>query len=87
MKREGSTARMGEIRKACKTVIEKFEGKRSLERSKCRWEDYIKIDLKELSYKVEGWVRRAQERDQWRVLVNTGVNFLLTREARNLLTN
>jgi hypothetical protein len=46
----------------------------------------MKIDLGEISYRRENWVHLAQDRDQWRVLVNTEVNLLLTREAGNLLT-
>jgi hypothetical protein len=42
------------------------EGKRPLGRSRHRWEDNIKMDLREIR-----WVDLAQDRDQWRDLVNT----------------
>jgi hypothetical protein len=35
-------------RSACKILVGKHEGMRSLERPKCRWKDNIKIDLKEM---------------------------------------
>jgi hypothetical protein len=38
---------MGEMRNAYKIFVGKYEGKRPLGRSRCRWEDSIKMDLKE----------------------------------------
>jgi hypothetical protein len=45
------------------------EGKTPLGRPRRRWVDNIKIDLREI-----GWDGMAQDRDQWRTLVNTAMN-------------
>jgi hypothetical protein len=49
----GHVARMGKRRGAYKALVGKPEGRSSLERPKCRWEDNIKIDPREV-----GWGRR-----------------------------
>jgi hypothetical protein len=49
----------------------KPEGKRSLGRPRRRWVDNIKIDLREIGPEVMDWIDLAQDRDQWRALVNT----------------
>jgi hypothetical protein len=36
--------------------------------------DNIKIDLREIGWDVMNWIDLAQNRDQWRVLVNTVMN-------------
>jgi hypothetical protein len=36
----------------------------------CRWEDNIKIDLRETGWGGTDWFDLAQNRDQWRVVVN-----------------
>jgi hypothetical protein len=53
--------------------VGKPEGKRPLERLRHRWED-IKIDLREIGWIVVDWIHLAQDRDQWRALVNTVMN-------------
>ena len=40
-----------------------------------RWEDNIRIDLKEIGVSRRNWVDSAQDRDYWRVLMNTASNF------------
>jgi hypothetical protein len=40
-----------------------------------RWEDNIKIDLQEVGGGCRKWMERAQDRDRWRALVNTEMNF------------
>ena len=41
------------------------EGKRPLGRPRCRREDNIKMDLREMSCDTGNWMRLAQDRDQW----------------------
>jgi hypothetical protein len=65
---------MGEIRNAYIILVGKPEGKRPLGRPRCRWVDNIKIDLREIGWDGVDWVDRAQDRDQWRALVNTVMN-------------
>jgi len=44
----GHVARMGQRRGVYRVLVEKPQGKRSLGRPRCRWKDYIKIDLQEV---------------------------------------
>jgi hypothetical protein len=57
-------ARIGEIRNACKILIGKREGKRSIAKPRCGWEDNIRIDLTEKRWRSVGCIRVAQDRDQ-----------------------
>jgi hypothetical protein len=40
------------------------EEKRSLRRPRCRWEDNIKMDLREIGLEGVDWIHLAQDRDQ-----------------------
>jgi hypothetical protein len=51
------------------------EGKRQLERPRRRWVDNIKTDLWEIRRGGMDWIGLAQDRDRWRALVNTVMNF------------
>ena len=53
----------------------KPEGKRLLGRPRLRWEDNIKMDLQEVGRGCGDWVGLAQDRDSWRALVSTVMNF------------
>jgi hypothetical protein len=50
------------------------EGKRPLGRPRRRWEDNIKIDLRELGVDGANWIQLAQDSLQWRAFVNTVMN-------------
>jgi hypothetical protein len=52
----------------------KPEGKRPLGRPRRRWLDNIKMDLREIGRNGVDWMDMAQDRDQWRALVNTVLN-------------
>jgi hypothetical protein len=54
--------------------VGKPEGKRSLGRSRRRWKDNIKMDLREIRLGGMNWIHPAQERDQWRAIGNTVMN-------------
>ena len=41
---------------------------------RCRWEDNIRIDLKEIGINTRNLVDSAQDRDYWRALVNAALN-------------
>jgi hypothetical protein len=47
------------------------EGKRPFGRSICRWEDYIRMDFREIGWEVLNWMHLAEDRDQWQALMNT----------------
>jgi hypothetical protein len=42
-----------------------------------RWEDNIKMDLREIGIDGANWIRLAQDRVQWRASVNTVMNLLV----------
>jgi hypothetical protein len=65
---------MGEMRNAYKISVGNPEGKRPLRRPKHRWEDNIKTDLREVGFEVVILIHLAEDRDQWRTLVNTVLN-------------
>jgi hypothetical protein len=52
----------------------KPEGKRPLGRPRRRWENNIKMDLREIGIDGTSWIRLAQDRVQWRAFVNTVMN-------------
>jgi hypothetical protein len=54
--------------------VGKPEGKRPLGISRRRWVDNIKMDLRDIDWGGMDWIDLAQDRDQWRVLVNTVMN-------------
>ena len=66
-------ARMGEGRGVHRVLGGKPEGKRPLGRPRGRWEDNIKMDIREVGGGGD-WMELAQDRDRWRALVNTVMN-------------
>jgi hypothetical protein len=52
----------------------KPEGRRPLGRLRHRWEDGIRMDLREIGWGSVEWHQLAQDRDQWRALVNMVIN-------------
>ena len=48
---------------------------RPLGRPRCRWEDNIKMDLEEVGRGCGDWMEFAEDRDRWRALVSTVMNF------------
>jgi hypothetical protein len=66
-------ARIGELRNAYSILVGKPEGKRALGRPRRRWEN-IRMDLGEVWWEDLDWIHLAQDRDQWRAVVNTVLN-------------
>jgi hypothetical protein len=65
---------MREERKVYKVMVGKPEGKRPLGRPRRRWEDGIRMDLREIGLGGMDWIRLAQDRDRWLALVSTVMN-------------
>jgi hypothetical protein len=65
---------MGEKRNAYRILVRKPEGVRPLGRPRRRWEGSIKMDLREIVWDGMDWIDLAQNRDQWRALVNMVMN-------------
>jgi hypothetical protein len=64
-------ARMGEDRGVYRVLVRRPKGKTPLGRPRRRWEDNIKLDLREIGIDRVNWIRLAQDRVQWRAFVNT----------------
>jgi hypothetical protein len=66
--------RMDERYEKCKQMLDvKSEGMRPVQRPKFRWEDNIKVDMKEMRCDVVDWIL-SQDAVQWWVPVNTEIN-------------
>jgi hypothetical protein len=74
MRWAGHVARMGEDRNVYRVLMGKPEGKRLLGRQRCRWEDEVRVDLREIGWGRVYLIQLAQGRDRWRALVNTVMN-------------
>ncbi|KAJ4434646.1 hypothetical protein ANN_23210 [Periplaneta americana] len=70
----GHVARMGESRNAYRVLVGRPEGKIPLGRPRRRWEDNIKMDLREVGYDDRDWINLAQDRDRWRAYVRAAMN-------------
>jgi len=65
---------MGEEREVYRVLVGKPEGRRPLERPRCRWVDNIRKDLQEVGYGYMDWIGLAQDRDRWWKLVSAVMN-------------
>jgi hypothetical protein len=66
----GHLDKMGDGRTAFKMLTGTSARMRSLRMPKRRWEDNIRMDLKEIDINARNWVHSAQDRDYWRAVVN-----------------
>jgi hypothetical protein len=74
MRWAGHVARMGEERNVYRVLMGKSEEKRPLQRPSRRWEDGIRMALREIGWGSVDWIQLAQDMDRWRALVNTVMN-------------
>jgi hypothetical protein len=70
----GHVAHMGERRGVYRVLVGRPGGKRPLGRPRRRWEDNIKMGLREIGIDVANWIRLAQDRVQRRTFVKTVMN-------------
>jgi len=66
---------MGEGKNVYRMIVGRSEWKRPLGRLRRRWYDNIKVEPMETGIDGANWIRLAQDRDQWRVFMNTIMNF------------
>jgi ribosome biogenesis protein Nip4 len=67
-------AYMGEMIHVYNILVGKPEEKRQLRRPRHRWEDNIRMDLREIGWKSVDWMHLVQDRDQWKVVMYTVMN-------------
>jgi hypothetical protein len=70
----GHVARMGEVRSAYNILVRRPEGRRPLGRPRHRWEDNIKMYLRERGFGDVDWIYLAQDRERWWAPVNMVMN-------------
>jgi hypothetical protein len=75
MRWAGHVARMEDKRKAYRLLVGKPEGKRPLGRPRRKWVDNIRMALGEVGSGDVGWIGLAQDRNRWRALENSVLNF------------
>ena len=73
MRWAGHVARMGEGRDVYGVLVGKPEGRRPLGRPRRRWEDNIRMDLREMGCGCVDWMELAQDRDRWHAVMNLWV--------------
>ena len=71
----GACGAYGEGERCAQCSGGKPEGKRPLGRPRRRWEENISTDLLEVGGGCGDWMELAQDRDRWRALVSTVMNF------------
>jgi hypothetical protein len=69
-----------------KVLVGKPEGKRPLGRRKRRWEDGIRMYLREIGLGGVDWIRLAQERDRWRDVVSAVMNLRVLAPRSQLVS-
>jgi hypothetical protein len=70
----GACGTHGRGRKVYKVLVGKPEGKRPLGRPRRRWEDGIRMGLREIGLEGVDWIRLSQDRDWWRAVVSAVMN-------------
>jgi hypothetical protein len=76
----------GEKRIAYRILVGKSDGKRPLGRPRRRWVDNIKMDLRLIVWDGMDWIDLAQDRDQWRALVDIVMDLRVPQNAGNFLS-
>jgi hypothetical protein len=74
MRWAGHVARMMKRRRVYTVLVGRPEGKRPLGGPRRRWEDNIKMDLRDIGIDGANWIQLAQDRVQWRAFVRTMMN-------------
>jgi hypothetical protein len=73
------------MKNAYKILVGKPERKSLLGRRKRRWEDNIRMDLREIVWEGVYWMHLAQDMDKWRAVMNTVMNLRVLIKGREFL--
>jgi hypothetical protein len=65
---------VGEVRNTYSILVGMLEGKTPLRRLRSRWEDNIRMDLREIVWEGLDWIQLGQDRVQWRAPANSLMN-------------
>jgi hypothetical protein len=74
MRVAGQVVCMGEGRGVYRVLVGRPEGKRPQGRPRHRWEDKIKLEIREIGINGVNWIQLARDRVQWRAFVNMVMN-------------
>jgi hypothetical protein len=69
---------MGKMRHSYKMFVENPERNRPLGRRRRRWEDNIRMDLRETGCEVVEWIHLAEDRDRWWAVMKTVMKIRVT---------
>jgi hypothetical protein len=83
MRWAGHLSRTGDKRGACRVLFGKPEGKRPLGRSRCKWEDNIKMYLHEVGCGGKDSIDLARDGDNWWAPANAVVNVWVPQNEKN----
>jgi hypothetical protein len=72
---------------AWEILVGRPEGKRPLGRPRRRWEDNVKMNLREIGINGANWIQLAQDRVQWRAFVNTVTNLRIPKRQQVIFDN
>jgi hypothetical protein len=70
----GHVAHMEEEKNVYRVLVGRPKGRRPLVRPRRKWEDNLKLDLREIGIDGANWIQLAQDRVQWRDFVNMVMN-------------
>ena len=78
---------MGERRRVYWVLVEKIKEKNPLPKLRCRWENIIRKDIKDIGWEDFDWTDLVQDKDKVWGFVKTVMNFGVPYNAGNFLTN
>ena len=71
----GACGTYGEGRGAYRVLVGKPESRRALGRPRRRWEDNVKMDVRNVDWGHMDWIDLVQDRGRWRAVVKAVMNF------------
>jgi hypothetical protein len=74
----------GEGRGVYRVLVGRPKSRRPLGRPRHRWEDNIKLDLREIEIDGVNWIQLAQDRVQWQAFVNMVMNLRVPQRKQNI---